>query len=196
MNRTQPSWPQMDRYPQRSAEAPRYRSRLVCTEVRHEGVDSIFSATPPLETLWGLFGVACQEDVFRVRTLSQFRQRWSMIKRTSLNRSGFEQLSKTVSFFLETNHFLFLRSSRFSCSLPELSTEIAEGHGPSASWIVGTCHCMNADVHMVLCTLVCTCLCTSTGDVRHIVDVMHTGYLNKLLCCSLMHVHRTSTTQE
>ena len=28
------------------------------------------------------------------------------------------------------------------------------------------------------------------GDVRHIVDVMHTGYLNKLLCGSLMHVYR------
>ena len=34
-----------------TAEAPRYRSRLVCTEVRHEGVEPIFSATPPLETL-------------------------------------------------------------------------------------------------------------------------------------------------
>ena len=33
-----------------SAEAPRYRSRLVCTEVRHKGVEPIFSATPPLET--------------------------------------------------------------------------------------------------------------------------------------------------
>ena len=32
-----------------SAEAPRYRSRLVCTEVRHEGVEPIFSARPPLE---------------------------------------------------------------------------------------------------------------------------------------------------
>ena len=29
-----------------SAEAPRYRSRLVCTEVRHKGVEPIFSATP------------------------------------------------------------------------------------------------------------------------------------------------------
>ena len=28
-----------------SAEAPRYRSRLVCTEVRHKGVEPIFSAT-------------------------------------------------------------------------------------------------------------------------------------------------------
>ena len=49
-----------------SAEAPRYRSRLACTEVRHEGVEPIFSATPPLETLRVLLSVACQEDVFRV----------------------------------------------------------------------------------------------------------------------------------
>ena len=42
-----------------SAEAPRYRSRLVCTEVRHK------AATPPLETLRILLGVACQEDVFQ-----------------------------------------------------------------------------------------------------------------------------------
>ena len=49
-----------------SAEAPRYRSRLVCTEVRHEGVEPIFSATPPLETLQVLLSVACQEDMFRV----------------------------------------------------------------------------------------------------------------------------------
>ena len=50
-----------------SAEAPRYRSRLVCMEVRHEGcVEPIFAATPPLETLRVLLGVACQEDVFRV----------------------------------------------------------------------------------------------------------------------------------
>ena len=40
-----------------SAEAPRYRSRLVCTEVRHEGVEPIFSATPPLETLRVLISV-------------------------------------------------------------------------------------------------------------------------------------------
>ena len=45
-------------------EAPRYRSRLVCAEVRHKGVEPIFSATPPLETLRILLGVACQEDVF------------------------------------------------------------------------------------------------------------------------------------
>ena len=49
-----------------SAEAPRYRSRLVCTEVRHKGVEPIFSATPPLETLRILLDVACQEDVFQV----------------------------------------------------------------------------------------------------------------------------------
>ena len=49
-----------------SAEAPRYRSRLVCTEVRHKGVEPIFSATPPLETLRVLLCVAYQEYVFRV----------------------------------------------------------------------------------------------------------------------------------
>ena len=38
----------------------------MCTEVRHEGVEPIFSATPPLETLRVLLSVACQEDVFRV----------------------------------------------------------------------------------------------------------------------------------
>ena len=53
-----------------SAEAPRYRSRLLCTEVRHKGVEPIFSATPPLETLRVLLSVACQEDVFRVEDLS------------------------------------------------------------------------------------------------------------------------------
>ena len=49
-----------------SAEAPRYCSCLVCTEVRHEGVEPIFSATPPLETLRILLSITCQEDVFRV----------------------------------------------------------------------------------------------------------------------------------
>ena len=44
-----------------SAEAPRYRSRLVCTEVRHKGVEPIFSATLPLETPRVLLSVACQE---------------------------------------------------------------------------------------------------------------------------------------
>ena len=49
-----------------SAEAPRFRSRLVCTEVRQKGVEPIFSATPPLEPLQVLLGVVCQEDVFHV----------------------------------------------------------------------------------------------------------------------------------
>ena len=49
-----------------SAEAPRYGSRLVCTEVRHKEIEPIFSAPPPLETLRVLLCVACQEDVFRV----------------------------------------------------------------------------------------------------------------------------------
>ena len=49
-----------------SAEAPRYRSRLACTEVRHIEVEPIFSASLPLETLRILVSVACQEDVFRV----------------------------------------------------------------------------------------------------------------------------------
>ena len=43
------------------AEAPRYRSRLVCTEKRHKG-----SKTISLETLRVPLCVACQEDVFRV----------------------------------------------------------------------------------------------------------------------------------
>ena len=47
-------------------EAPRYRSRSVETEVRHKGVEPIFSAILPLETLRVLLCVACQEDVFRV----------------------------------------------------------------------------------------------------------------------------------
>ena len=49
-----------------SAEAPRCRSRLVCTEVRHKGVEPIFSATLPLKTLRILLSVASEEDVFRV----------------------------------------------------------------------------------------------------------------------------------
>ena len=48
-----------------SAEAPRYRSRLVCTEVRHKGVEPIFSATPPPKTLRVPRSVASQEDVFQ-----------------------------------------------------------------------------------------------------------------------------------
>ena len=35
--------------------------------MRHKGVEPIFSATPPLETLRVLLSVACQEDVFRVK---------------------------------------------------------------------------------------------------------------------------------
>ena len=34
-----------------TTEFPRHRSRLVCTEVRHKGVEQVFSATPPLEAL-------------------------------------------------------------------------------------------------------------------------------------------------
>ena len=49
-----------------SAEVPRYRSRLVRTEVRHKGAEPIFSATPPLEAPRVLLCVACQEDIFRV----------------------------------------------------------------------------------------------------------------------------------
>ena len=49
-----------------SDEAPRYRSRLVCTEERLERVEPIFSATPPLEALRVLLCVACQEDFSRV----------------------------------------------------------------------------------------------------------------------------------
>ena len=48
-----------------SAEAPHYRSRLVCTQVRHDVVEPIFSATPPMETLRVLLSVACQDDVFQ-----------------------------------------------------------------------------------------------------------------------------------
>ena len=38
----------------------------MCTEVLHKGIEPIFSATPPLETLRVLLSVARQEDVFRV----------------------------------------------------------------------------------------------------------------------------------
>ena len=47
------------------AEAPRYRLRLVCPEVRQKGVEPIFSATPPLEIPRVLLSVACQEDVLQ-----------------------------------------------------------------------------------------------------------------------------------
>ena len=43
---------------------------LVCTEVRHKGVEQIFSATPSLETQRIRFCVMCQEYVFRVEDLS------------------------------------------------------------------------------------------------------------------------------
>ena len=39
-------------------EAPRYRWRLMCTEVRHK-VEPIFSATPPLATLRVLATLCC-----------------------------------------------------------------------------------------------------------------------------------------
>ena len=39
--------------------------------MRHKGVEPIFSATPPLETLRILLGVACQEDVFQVEDTFQ-----------------------------------------------------------------------------------------------------------------------------
>ena len=38
------------------------RSRLVCTEVRPKGVEAIFSATPPLETLRALVTMATHYD--------------------------------------------------------------------------------------------------------------------------------------
>ena len=43
---------------------------LVCTEVRHKGVEPILSATSPLETPRIRFCVMCQEDVFRDEDLS------------------------------------------------------------------------------------------------------------------------------
>ena len=52
--------------PTKVAPKPHDRSRLVCTEVRHKGVEPIFSATLPLETLRVQLSVACQEDVFPV----------------------------------------------------------------------------------------------------------------------------------
>ena len=65
-NRTQPCWPQVDRYQQRKCGSSTLPLASVCTEVRHKGVEPIFSATPPLETLRVLLCVACQDDVFRV----------------------------------------------------------------------------------------------------------------------------------
>ena len=52
--------------PTKVAWKSRYCSRLVCAEVRHEGVEPIFSATPLLEAPRVLLCVACQEDVFCV----------------------------------------------------------------------------------------------------------------------------------
>ena len=40
---------------------PVYRARLVCMEIRRKGVESIFSATPPLEGLRALVTLAAQE---------------------------------------------------------------------------------------------------------------------------------------
>ena len=42
-----------------TTEFPRHRSRLVCTEVRHKGVEQVFSAAPPLEALRVLICVCC-----------------------------------------------------------------------------------------------------------------------------------------
>ena len=49
-----------------STEFPRHRSRLVCTEVRHKGVEQVFSAAPPLEALRVLISISRQEDVPQV----------------------------------------------------------------------------------------------------------------------------------
>ena len=42
-----------------TTDFPRHRSRLVCTEVRHKGVEQVFSAAPPLEALRVLICVCC-----------------------------------------------------------------------------------------------------------------------------------------
>ena len=46
--------------------SPRHRSRLVCTEVRHKGVEQVFSAAPPVEALRALISISRQEDVPQV----------------------------------------------------------------------------------------------------------------------------------
>ena len=46
--------------------APKLHVTARVSEVRHKGVEPIFSATPPLETLGVLLCVASQEEVFRV----------------------------------------------------------------------------------------------------------------------------------
>ena len=45
-----------------STDNPEVRSRLVCTEVRRKGVESIFRATPPLESLRALMRRLASED--------------------------------------------------------------------------------------------------------------------------------------
>ena len=42
-----------------------FRSRLVCTEIRRKGTESIFSATPPLESLRILLARAASEPPVR-----------------------------------------------------------------------------------------------------------------------------------
>ena len=44
------------------SQAPRCRSRLVCTEVKPKGAESVFSATPPLETLRALVAKAACDN--------------------------------------------------------------------------------------------------------------------------------------
>ena len=47
---------------QGDAAHPLVRSRLVCTEVRRKGVEAIFAATPPLESLRCLLMLLSQSD--------------------------------------------------------------------------------------------------------------------------------------
>ena len=49
-----------------SAEAPRHRTCLVCTEVRHEGVEPFFSATPPFTLCCVLGRLFRVEDPFLI----------------------------------------------------------------------------------------------------------------------------------
>ena len=64
--RTQPSWPQMDRYQQRWRRSPTLPLAFGVYGKAPQRVETIFSATPPLEILRVPLCVACQEDVFRV----------------------------------------------------------------------------------------------------------------------------------
>ena len=64
-NGTQPSWPQMIRYQQEYHCVPTPSFTFGMHGVRHNGVEQVFSATPPLEAL-RVFGVARQEDVPQV----------------------------------------------------------------------------------------------------------------------------------